>query len=282
MAGKSNDINFKGNNIMALNKITPTPSFDNGEGEGTSTPMSAKERLQAAADARAAQEKEQEQESQASKPAAQPATTALAPAAKTGGALQATKVRTMIDPLESLKDVFPVEFDTLPSIQLIQGNVVFKDTEAALGDEVGIELLSYQDQTVVSPGVDGSEAKEHVRYSDDGITTTKGESVAEHLQSLKEAGYEKANTSKRLVLVGSLFDPGVKGAKIAGMKGKLVQLNMPPSSVKTFKGYRAQEAFNIGKGMAEVEGVERVRITCVIKKNGDNSYTVGEFSRYGA
>lgn len=269
---------------MALNKKTPAPAFENPDddnGEQTQT-VSAADRLRAAAAERAAEAAAAEKaaDKSADKSEDKPASTERRVATQSAGAGQVAAVRAMVDPLETLKDVFPVEFDTLPSIQLNQGNAMYKDTNAMLGDEIGLELLSYQDQTVCSPGVDGDEAKEHVRYSDDGITATNGDDMAEHLAKLKAAGYDKASLSKRVVIVGSLFDPGVKGAKIAGMRDKLVQINLAPSSVKGFKGYRAQEAFKIGKGLAKIEGVERVRITCTVKKHGDNSYTVGEFTRY--
>lgn len=254
---------------MALNKNTTAPKFESVDGDDVAgeetVQMSAKERLQAEAAARAA---------------AQPASTSkeVATAKPAGG--QVAAARAMVDPLATLQNVFPVEFDTLCNVQLNQGNAINKDTGAMLGGEIGLELLSFQDQWVVSPGVDGDEAKEHVAYSDDGVTSTKGINMQEHLESLKRAGYEKASMSKRMTIVGSLFDAGDKGNKIAGMKDKLVQINLAPTSVAAFKRYRAEQAFKVGKGLAEVEGTERIRITCSIKKNGSNTYTVGDFTRY--
>lgn len=256
-------------NIMALNKNTTTAKFESVEGDDVAAEetvqLSAKERLQAEA---------------ASRAAAQPASTSkeIAAAKPVGG--QVAAARPMVDPLATLQNVFPVEFDTLCNVQLNQGNAINKDTGVTLGGEVGLELLSFQDQWVVSPGVDGDDAKEYVRYSDDGVTSTKGDNMAEYLEQLKASGFPKASMSKRMTIVGSLFDAGDKGNKINGMRDKLVQINLAPTSVAAFKRYRAEQAFKVGKGLAAIEGTERIRITCSIKKNGSNSYTVGDFTRY--
>jgi len=282
MGGANLNFNFNFNyrgNIMALKKPTPAAgtNFEGGEGENMggddTVQISAKDRLAAAAAEReAAAEK-------TVKPAEKPATSSASRevAAPTGA--QVAVSRPMVNPFDTLKDAFPVEFDTLLNLQLNQGNAINKDTNVALGSEIGLELMSFQDQTVISPGVDGADAKEHVRYSDDGITTSKGENVQEYLAELKLV-FEKANLSKRVVIVGSLFDPGIKGKKIPGMQDKLVQINLPPSSVSTFKRYTADQAFQIAKRDKSVEGVERMRITMDTKTKGDNTWTVANFTRY--
>lgn len=257
---------------MAL-KPTAKPEFEPLDDDEQHNTQTAAQRLQAEADSRATANKAAEPE-----PDVKPASKERGIAAASSN--QVAVAKPMTDPFTPLKNAFPVEFDTLCNVQLNQGNAINKDTGAALGDVIGLELLSFQDQTVVSPGVDGEEAKEHVRYSDDGVTTSQGESVPEYLAHLKSAGYPDAKLSQRVIIVGSLFDPGVKGKKIAGMKDKLVQINLPPSSVGGFKRYRADQAFQIGKGLAKLEDVEKMRITCNIKTKGDNTWTVAEFTRY--
>lgn len=257
---------------MALTK-NQTPEFDSGDGEGVETNLTPAQRMKAEAEARAATNAEK----------APPKTEtpvsdsrAVAPAANTQVAVSAP----MVNPFEPLKDAFPVEYDTFLNIQLNQGNAINKDTNASLGSEIGLELMTFQDQTVVSAGVEGDEGKELVRYSDDGITTSKGENVTEYLKLLKEAGHEKANISKRLVIAGPLFDAGVKGNKIPGLRDKLVQINLPPSSVSTFKRYMADQAFQIAKRGKPVAGVERMRITMDTKTKGQLTWTIANFSRY--
>lgn len=259
---------------MALTKNTAaqSPAFeapdDDAVDQGAASKPSAQERLAAAAAAHAA-----------SKPSEESKSTAVAAPANT----QVAKTRPMVNPLETLKDAFPVQWDTLRNMVVTNGNVMDKQTAKVLGDSIGLEILSFQDQWVVSPGVDGDEAKEHVRYSDDGKTTTQGEDVDTYLKQLKESGFPEAKKSERLILVGALIDIGVKGKKdLPDLQDTLVQINMPPTSKATFKRYQLDQAFKIAKGFLEPEGAQRVRIDCNVQSKGQMSWTVADFSRYVA
>jgi hypothetical protein len=268
---------------MALTKNAnaqaSTPAFeapdddvvDQAAAEQAAIRAKAQERLAAAATQHAATKPAEEAKPSASREVATPTGT------------QVAKARPMINPLEPLKNAFPVEWDTLRNLVITNGNVMDKTTSKALGDTIGLELLSFQDQWVVSPGVDGDEAKEFVRYSDDGVTTTQGEDMKEYLAHLKASGYEEAKISERMVICGSVFDIGVKGAKdLKELQDALVQISLPPTSKATFKRYQMDQAFKIGKGFIEAKGAERVRIECDVVTKGQMSWTVANFSRYDA
>lgn len=250
---------------MALTKnaVKNTPAFEapDDENDGdTAVELSPAERLKAAADERAA--------------AAKPASTSTAVATKAAG--QVAVAKALIDPLKALENAFPVEYDTLRNLLVTNGNVMDKDTSKPLGDIIGLELLSYQSQWVVSPGVDGDEAKEHVRYSDDGVTTTQGEDCNEYLQSLKSSGFPEAKKSERVVIVGSVFEPG----KLKDLKDSLVQINLPPTSKAAFQRYRLDQAFQVGKGKIDAEGAERIKIECSLVTKGKMTWTVATFTRW--
>lgn len=256
---------------MALNKAntkpTPAPAFETGEDDVTTTaaaPAAASgvERLQAAAAAHAATQ------------AAAPASTSTAVATKPAGAIAPMKA--MVNPLEGLENAFPVEYDTLRNLNINQGNVIDKMTDKVAGSVVGLELLTYQNQWVVSPGVDGDEAKEHVRYSDDGITATDGTDMKAHLEHLKQSGYNEAKISERLIIAGALFAPG----KLTDLEQSLVQINLPPTSKAAFKRYMMDQAYKVGKGLVQAEGANRIKIECTVTKKGDNTWTVADFSRW--
>lgn len=268
---------------MALNKNAPkdTPEFDGGEGEeigGEDTQAQTPgQRLKAAADARAAAAAAETATKAEPKTKPTSGSTAVAPAAGT----QLAPAAPMVNPLEPLKNAFFVEFDTLRSLKITSGNVVDQQTGKALGDLVGLELLSYQDQWVVSPGVDGDAGKEHVRYSDDGKTTSKGENCDEYLQQLKDSGFDEAKISKRLVICGSLFDIGEKGRKtLPDMQDTLVQLSLAPTSKAGFDRYMMDQAFKIRKGLIQPTGADRIKIECQPASKGDKDWTVATFSRY--
>lgn len=264
----------KNANAQASTPAFEAPDDDNtvdtaAAAEQAAIRQSAQERLKAAAAQHQASKPADEAKSSTSREVAAPAGT------------QVAKARPMINPLEPLKNAFPVEWDTLRNLVITNGNVMDKTTSKALGDTIGLELLSFQDQWVVSPGVDGDEAKEFVRYSDDGITTTQGEDMKEYLAHLKQSGYTEAKISERMVICGSVFDIGVKGAKdLKELQDALVQISLPPTSKATFKRYQMDQAFKIGKGFIEAKGAERVRIECDVVTKGQMSWTVANFSRY--
>jgi hypothetical protein len=263
---------------MALNKTT-APAFENPdddvatlEDQAAAQRAAAQERLQAAANKHAA-----------AKPAETAQNTGTALTKPTSG--QVAKAKPMLNPLEPLKDAYPVEYDTLRNLQINQGNVIDRETGKVLGDTIGLELLSFQDQWVIGPGGDDkSEAsKELVRYSNDGITTTKGEDCKEYLQLLKDTGHKEAKMTERMVICGSVFDIGVKGKKdLPDLQDSLVQINLPPTSKAAFKRYQMDQAFKIAKNLIEAEGAQRVKIECNLQSKGDNKWTVASFSRYDA
>ncbi len=264
---------------MALTKTAAkfeNPENDAGEDAGgevetaveTKPVLTTAQRLAAAAAEHAASVPAEE-----AKPA--PKTTALAPAAKSGVMIAPKKIE---DPLAGLKNSFHVEYNTLRGMKITNGNVVDIDTSKALGDTVGLELLSYQDSWVISPGVDGKEAGEFVRYSDDGITTSKGDDCKAYLAELINVhGFGEAAMTKRTVICGALFDAG-KGTEF---QGKMIQISLPPTSKSTFDRYCFENAYNVGKGLAEVEGSDKLRLTCSLTTKGKNTWTVVDFSRYG-
>lgn len=261
---------------MALNQKANTQTADfeapdddtvgNEQDQAAAIRAKAQERLTAAATAH-----------QATKPAEN----AVATAKPQGGQVALRKA--LVNPLAPLKGAFTVEWDTLRSLKVTNGNVLDNQSGKTLGDVVGLELLSFQDQWVISPGVDGDEAKEHVRYSNDGETTTNGEDCNEYLEQLKKADFPDAKMSKRTVICGSLFDIGDKGRKdCKDIQDCLVQLSLAPTSKASFDRYMMDQAFKIGKALISPEGAERLKLECTVVTKGKNSWTVVNFSRYDA
>lgn len=272
---------------MALTKNTAaTPKFEALDGDGIDgvdgTEQTAEEaqaairadaqkKLAAAAAQHAASKPAEEVKASESR--------AVAPAASR----QVAVAKPMVNPLEPLKDAFRVEWDTLRGLKVTNGNVLDNQTGKTLGDVVGLELLSFQDQWVISPGTEGDEGKDEVRYSDDGKTTTKGEDCNEYLARLKAADYPKASMTKRVVICGSLFDIGDKGRKdCKELQDSLVQLSLAPTSKASFDRYMMDQAYKIGKGIIEPEGAQRLRLSCDIVTKGKQSWTVVNVTRYDA
>jgi hypothetical protein len=274
---------------MALTKNTAantqTAQFEAPDDDGVienGAEQKTPEQIKAEAQARLAAAAAQHQASQPKEEAKPSESRAVAPQA----GRQVAVTKPMVNPLEPLKDAFPVEWDTLRNLYITNGNVVDRQTNKALGDSIGMELLSFQDQWVVSPGGDDKDKeknKEFVRYSNDGKTTTQGEDVDDYLAKLLATGFPDAKKSERSVICGALVDIGVKGKKdLPELANTLVQINLPPTSKAAFKRYQMDQAFKIGKGLIEPEGAQIVRIDCDLVTKGDNTWTVANFSRYTA
>lgn len=270
-------------NKSAAAKFEPMDGDDANTIEGTATVVqettqpaqstpSAQDRLKAAAAEREA-EAAAEREAVLAAKTETPAGTALAAKKPTALAVAVARPEKIFAPLE---DAFHVDWNTLESLKATQGQFLAKADDSTFGPEIGFELLSHQKQFVVSPGTDDDDDNKLVRYSDDGITCNTGEDVKEYRQSLVDAGYPDAGVTERVVLVGSVFNPGLK----TDCKDKLMQISLAPSSKALFDRHQLQTTFNVGRGNWSPEGVTRLRMTCKVQTKGKNSWTQVNFTKY--
>lgn len=188
-----------------------------------------------------------------------------------GGALTAQRVVTQ-NVLSGMKDAFRVEFDSVPRILAVPDTspLQFKDTEEKLGDQIKVQLLSYQDSWVCGPN-DKKAEPDTVKYSDDGVTTRDGVSLADHLADLKAQGWSKATIQHRCVIVGELLE--VNGKNGSERLNTLVQLDLPPTAFSSFKGYQLQASFQVAKGRKTAEEAAVLTIKAEGAKNkGGEAY----------
>ncbi len=209
----------------------------------------------------------------AAQPAAQPETKAVA--VKAAGTTAVANIAKS-NPYTPMKDALRVNYDTLPRLMATNGNFQNKETKKLLGDVVGFELISFQDSYVMSPGgdTDDEAAREFLRYSDDGKVSTDGQLMTDIMAAAKEAGYEKAAIKHRVILVGSLFNPG----KLADMQDAIVQLDLAPNSVKSWTQLQIGVAFKVLKNLMPVEGTERLRLEIIVKDENKNQWSEVSFS----
>lgn len=202
------------------------------------------------------------------------APTTKAPALQAKGAVALSSAE--IDVIRNLKDAYPVEFNTLTAILPAQGRFSLKETGQALGTKITLDLLSYQDNYVVSPN-DDKAPKEHVRYSNDGVTCSDGTPCLQHLADLKELGYSKAKINSRNVIVGALLN----AESTKDIDGTLVQIDLSPMSKAQFLRYQIQTAYDVSKGNKRADEVKTVVLTADVVTNADKkAYTVVKFG-YG-
>lgn len=217
----------------------------------------------------------EDEEGTAAAPAAEsaPADVPTAPTLRANAALAVPKGEGEMYAVRDLRNQLRVDYNTLAQVQATQGSFIDRETEEVLGDEVVIELLSWQDSYVCSPNDDAA-PKELVKYSEDGITTKDGTSMADHLASLKDDGYAKAKITHRVVLVGALKSAN-KGENLVG---ELVQIDLPPTGKAQFDRYVANCAWKIRSGALSAEASKTVKLTASIAKGqGSVKYTLVRF-----
>lgn len=178
--------------------------------------------------------------------------------------------------LSGSKDAFHIEWDSVPRISAEQGAFIVKtDSGAELGDTLVMELTSYQDRWVASPG-DIDADIELVRWSDDGIESADGTNLKEHVKDLIAQGWPKAKIAHRCVVVGELVSTAKGGDTLLE---QLVQIDLPESGRKSFQAYQLQASWAVGKGRKTVEQAAMLNLKAVKDKTKDGkSYTKIVFS----
>ena len=183
---------------------------------------------------------------------------------------------------EAMKDAMRVEWDTFPMMKTGQGRItsMVGGTKIDFGKWVNFDLLSYQDNWLVSPGGDTDEAKKLAKYSDDGTSLKDtGQSVQEYIEELKKLGYPDARLSQRLIALISLSD--CEG-EAAISEGQLFQIDMAPTTRSAFEQYRKQSAYDISKGKLTSDGWSAgIRATATVRTQAGSTkeYTVLTFGR---
>lgn len=268
---------------MALRRTTTAPAYEAGPDANPPAPAAAATPAAPPAEAAAPAA------APAPAPAPAPAETpqAAVPALRNTNAvaLPANKMVTAIGEsraqFEGMKDALRVDWDTLKRIKFNTGQLVTADG-AKLGDWIEFELLSYQDNWLISPGGDTDEARDLARYSDDGVHVKgTGELCKDYIEKLKTLNYPDARMSQRTVLVASLLDCD-KDATVG--EGELFQIDAPPTTRQRFETYKNQAAFDMAKGRATLEQCQKIRasIVSLTQKGSNKDYAALEFKRMGA
>ena len=216
--------------------------------------------------------------------AAPAATTAVAPAKtaalvtapKQGHLVAAQVPKVNMNHVKELKDKFTVQYDSLAQLQASQGQFMDRESGLSLGAELLFELLSFQEQFVVTPN-DNRATKEVVRYSSDGITCSDGTDVKQHLADLRELGWANARVNARYIIVGSLL----AAEKTDSMDGTLVQIDLSPKSRSQFDRYLIQSAYDLAKGLITEAQSTVLDLTAQVAKNAKGDiYTVVKFNTH--
>jgi hypothetical protein len=205
------------------------------------------------------------------------ATTAIARAATGTAVTTPGKFGSLLKELENA--IPKLDFGVLPRIVASNGGQ-FQDkgSNTLLGDEIHVQLISYNDEYVISPGDKAADATEKVRYSDDGkvLSDGSGRTVAEYLEYLtKSEQYEKANVKQYKQLICILQSAKKAGKEVqTDLVNQMVLVSCSPQSRKSFEGYLLQESVKAAMGKRSAEGAENLVLRTDTKTKGTDSYCV--------
>ena len=225
----------------------------------------------------------------AASPAAAPAetatpastTTTVAVAAPAAGALSVVMGRPVDVFEQQFKNRLQVDWNTLLRLQANNGNFLnMEKNKLAMGDMLVMQLLSYQDSYQISPGTDDAAGKDVVRYSNDGITTTKGENCLQYIEEAKAAGWTETKMTQRVTLVGVIESlPADRSGEGAKLVGEMFQIDLSATSRQMFDRFRIKTALLVGRGQLDPNSpnLPRLKCTASVKSQADRSWTLVEF-----
>ena len=259
---------------MALTK-NPAPQFEAPEDTGNESAADARVR---AALASKVNEAEPEPAAEEAAPAAKAEPSkSTEVATKAANAVVSASSIMKANPFEAIKNALHVNFDELQHIKVVSGNVQYRKGNRIMGESIVLELISFQDQFVMSPSAkkDDKEAINYLKFSDDGVHV-KGtnELLTDWRERAIEAGYTDSKIVPRVILVGAVVD----GGKCPDLVNELVQLDLAPRSVSNFKTYQVNTAFRLGRGLipSDVNPL-LIRIKAVPQTKNGNDWTDAEF-----
>ncbi len=169
---------------------------------------------------------------------------------------------------EEKKNSFKAGFGEIPRLKVGSGNVVDQDGKN-LGRWLEVQILSYNEVFVISP-CDKNAPSELVRYSYSNITFDDGtgDSVAEYLADLKTNWPDSA--CKRYYEVIALLRASEMSSDYMN---ELVQIQLSPTSVTAFEGYRKQTSFKLALGQVSAENVDLCRFEACSVTVNKNTWT---------
>ncbi len=173
---------------------------------------------------------------------------------------------------DDIENAFVAEFGVLPKLKATNGNVAEADG-TLLGDTVDVQMLSWNRQFVVGPCANEAPS-ELVKYSYEREFFPDGSgSLNDYVQELKAGGWVNAAVKEYYEVVCVLNS----SAKPSDLVGEMVQLQLSPTSVRDFEGFRLQTAFKIARGLLPEDAASEVTVTADVVTAKGNTWTKFNF-----
>lgn len=178
----------------------------------------------------------------------------------------------MVTLYSELENAFVAEYGVLKKIKASNGNCMDSD-DNILGDTIDVQVMSWNKQFIVGPCANEAPS-ELVKYSYERNEFADGSgSLNEYVQELKAEGWVNAAIKEYYEVVCMLTN----SAKPSDLVGEMVQLQLSPTSVKSFDGFRLQTAFKIARGLLPEDAASEVTVTAEVVSSRGNSWTKFNF-----
>lgn len=178
----------------------------------------------------------------------------------------------MVTLFSDLENAFVADYGVLKKIKASNGNCMDSD-DKVLGDTIDVQILSWNKQFVIGPCANEA-PDELVKYSYDREAFADGSgTLNEYVRELKAEGWVNAAIKEYYEVVCMLVD----SAKKSDLVGEMVQLQLSPTSVKSFDGFRLQTAFKIARGLLPEDAASTVTVTAEVVSSRGNSWTKFNF-----
>lgn len=209
-------------------------------------------------------------------PVAKPVTAVPAVKASNAVAKPTRKFSAALQELEGAIDTDTVRglgVGSLPKVTVSRAG--FEIGDEVIGNVLDIEILSFNNRYVLTPGVDGEAAVSAIRISYD-RETVENEACTpqEYLQQLKEEGYPNPEMKTYIDIWAILI--AKDGKTIPEEDRPMVQVQLSPQSVKTFKAFQMTAGVVAARYGNEISPLVRLS-----KENAEyktNRYAVMKFS----
>lgn len=187
-------------------------------------------------------------------------TTAIAPVApKALSTVVGKKFAPALSTYSNVFDPSSLAFNTFNRVTVDLGG--FNDADKKeLGNDIVLQLMSFNERYAITPGVQDDDATQHVRYSLDGKTIDgTGESVLDYLKVLREVeGYTNADVKKYLALYGFLVKQD--DTVIDPADRQIVEIQVPPMSVAYFTRFQIETGVKISQGVLQASDLIGIKV----------------------
>lgn len=188
-----------------------------------------------------------------------------------------SKFQAALANLENVITPGDVSFGTFPKITPAAGGSFMLEGETTLGEEITLEVISWNRRWVASPGSNDAEAKDKAKFSVDGVHIDGEDTLLlDYVRILREVdGYENAKVKEYFAIWGEMTHSSKQG-DVAPADRHIYELQCSPETVKKFNGWRMEHGMKVARGVFPESNV--VKCHANTGKNDKNIYGYATFS----